>query len=238
MGSGWGLSEKSHYYVHAKTYKDLADRVELAAFVEPNMDRAGFAVEKWGVKNYLYLHDALDAIKPTIVSLCTPPDQRSALIEQCADHGVKGIWCEKPYENTYRHPRCQIQVNYCRRFDRFHTTIKGILKDSTFSRLVFMGKKDVHTACHITDLARWWNIDKLDYLDTPGEPGAYMLRANIKGKVWFEQFFPSGGLAGDEFMKVALGNLLDAVEGKAELISPPENAIKSEEWANQILGVA
>ena len=236
MGSGFGLGEKSHYYVHAKTYKDLADRVDLLAFVEPDPERAKFGLEKWGIQVVGDLDSALKEFKPDIVSVCTQPDLRESVIDACAKAGVEGVWCEKPYDLKYS-TKMLVQVNYCRRFDRFHKKVKGMMKDVTASRLVVMAKKDVHTVCHLTDLARWWNVDHLDYVDTPGEPGAYMLRYKVMDKVWLEQFFPSGGLTGDDFMRGALENLLDAVEGKAELLSPADNAIKSEEWANQLLGV-
>ena len=232
MGSGWGLSPKAHYYVHAKTYRDLKDRVELLAFVEPDKERAKWASEKWGIQSVPDLEKALKEFKPDIVSVCTPPQNRDFI--ESLPESVLGVWCEKPYA-LKSSPKRHIQVNYCRRFDRFHQKVKAHMKDVTFSRLVVMAKKDVHTVCHLTDLARWWNVDKLDYVDTPGEPGAYMLRYKVKDAFWLEQFFPSGGLAGDDFMKAALENLLDAVDGKAELVSPPAEAIKAEEWADEIL---
>jgi len=232
MGSGWGLNEKSHYYVHAKTYMDLKDRVELVGFIEPDKERAAWAAEKWKVPA-LYTLETLFELKPDIISVCTQPEQRDFM--KNLPSSVEGVWCEKPFSLGNATLKQHVQVNYCRRFDRYHQKTKFFLKDATKSRLVVMAKKDVHTVCHMTDLARWWGVDHFDYVDTPGEPGAYFLRYLIKDRVWAEQSFPSGGISGDEFMKNALGNLLDAVEGKAELLSPPENAIKSEEWANKIL---
>lgn len=191
----------------------------------------------WKVPSFTTLESALENKKPDIVSICTQPDHREDVLKACIEAGVAGVWCEKPLALSAK-PRLHVQVNYCRRFDRFHQKVKNFLKDATVSRLVVMAKKDVHTVCHMTDLARWWNIDHFDYVDTPGEPGAYFLRYKVRDRVWCELPFPSGGLSGDEFMKVALNNLLDAVEGKAELLSPADNAIRSEEWANRILGVA
>ena len=234
MGSGWGLTEKSHYYVHAKTYQDLKARVELIGFVDPDEERCAFASKKWDVPTFASLDDALKNEHPDIVSICTQPDLRKQIIQKCYDADVKGIWCEKPYDLKLA-VRIPVQVNYCRRFDRHHQQIKHFLKDATNSRLVIMAKKDVHTVCHMTDLARWWNVKNFNYVDTPDEPGAYFLRYQLKDRVWQEVAFTHGGISGDDFMFHALNNLLDAVEGKAELISPPENAIKSEEWANKIL---
>lgn len=233
MGSGWGLNNKAHYYVHAKTYKDLAKRVDLVGFVEPNEARADWSAHCWKVKSWPTLDVALSEANADVVSVCTQPDQRNDIIRACIRAGVRGIWCEKPYALPAA-ASVHVQVNYCRRFDRFHAKVKDFLKEATNSRLVIMAKKDVHTVCHMTDLARWWGVSNFNYVDTPNEPGAYFLRYQLKG-IWQELSFPAGGISGDEFMKNALNNLLDAVEGKAELISPPENAIKSEEWANKIL---
>ena len=64
-------------------------------------------------------------------------------------------------------------------------------------------------------------------------PNSYVARL---GDTWDDplRFFPLGGMTGG-FMEFMLGNLLDAVEGKADLISPPESAIESELWAKEIL---
>jgi hypothetical protein len=234
MGSGYGLTPESHYYVHAKTYMDLSSRVELVGFVEPDAKRTAFTQETWHLPVYSTLKEALGRqLDVNIVSVCTQPTERQEIMDTLHDHRVAGVWCEKPYAMTWT-PKAKVQVNYCRRFDLLHQQVRNALERASHKRLVVMAKKDVHTVCHLTDLARYWNVDHLDYVDTPGEPGAYALRFKRDGE-WVEQFFPKGGISGDEFMRVALTNLLDAVDGKAGLISPPENAIESEAWANKIL---
>ena len=234
MGSGYGLTPESHYYVHAKTYMDLSNRVELVGFVEPDEKRSTFAQEKWHLPTYSTLKAALGRqLDVDIVSICTHPETRQEIMDTLHDHGIKGVWAEKPYTLTWT-PKAKVQVNYCRRFDALHREVRSILREATSKRLVVMAKKDVHTVCHMTDLARYWNVDHLDYVDTPNEPGAYALRYKLAGS-WQELFFPKGGISGDGFMRVALTNLLDAVDANAELVSPPENAIESEAWANKIL---
>ena len=216
MGSGYGLTPESHYYVHAKTYMDLSSRVELVGFVEPDEKRAAFAQETWHLPTYYNI-------------------QSEVFVDLSPFTRLKGIWCEKPFVTTSNWDAWpKIQVNYCRRFDALHRELKTLLANATHKRLVVMAKKDVHTVCHLTDLARYWNVDHLDYVDTPNEPGAYALRYKLAGS-WQELFFPKGGISGDGFMRVALTNLLDAVDANVELVSPPENAIESEAWANKIL---
>jgi len=232
MGSGYGLKPGQHYYTHAKAYMDLKERVELCGFVEPDRSKWGFIKETWDLPSWAHISGALAEYKPDVVSVCTQPLQQTQLLESLCGV-VKGVWCEKPYMSTRTNWPFKLQIDYCRRFDLLHQAITLAMTEATDKRLVVMAKKDVHTVCHMTDLARFWKA-RLDYVDTPNEPGAYMLRYKSSGD-WKEIFFPAGGISGDGFMTNALANLLDSIEGRAPLISPPENAIESEKWANEIL---
>jgi hypothetical protein len=242
MGSGYGLKPGSHYYTHAKAYMDLKDRVELVGFIEPDAERRMWATGQWGVKGWpdFTSWSNSEAYDVDVWSVCTQPEQRGSVMDDlCQVDNALGAWVEKPYSlgrvvtTTNEGQPIKIQVNYCRRFDLYHQAITLAMTEATDKRLVVMAKKDVHTVCHMTDLARFWRA-RLDYVDTPNEPGAYALRYKTGGD-WKELFFPAGGISGDAFMKNALGNLLDAMEGKAPLISPPENAVESEKWASEIL---
>jgi len=127
-------------------------------------------------------------------------------------------------------------VNYIRRFDPLHRWFRGAegLKNST---LTVSAKKDIHTVCHFTDLARFWHVPKKNLI-YEGWDGSCSYRLSLPGgpEPWNpkEIGFPMGGVVGG-FMEGALHNLLDAVEGKAALISPPESAVVSETWAYEIL---
>lgn len=232
MGAGYGLAPGAHYYTHAEAYFRLQERVQIMGFVEPDKDRSLWAFRHWGVPVFPTLEAAMGE-KPDIASICVQPDKQVEILEALKGK-VKGVWCEKPYIPKSADYPFKIQVNYCRRFDLFHQAMALILREARDVRLVVMAKKDVHTVCHMTDLARFWNVSQFNYVDTAGEPGAYALRYRI-GKDWKEHFFPAGGISGDAFMTSALANLLDAVEGKAPLISPPENAIHSESMAAELL---
>jgi hypothetical protein len=232
MGSGYGIKPGQHYYTHAKAYMDLKARVELVGFVEPDPERAAWAAKEWNLPVYPNLDEACSKLNPNVASICTQPADQLGVLRSLEGR-VKGAWCEKPYMSIKTVWPFKLQIDYCRRFDLFHQAITLAMTEATDKRLVVMAKKDVHTVCHMTDLARFWKA-RLDYVDTPNEPGAYMLRYKSSGD-WKEIFFPAGGISGDGFMKNALGNLLDSMEGRAPLISPPENAVESEKWANEIL---
>lgn len=125
-------------------------------------------------------------------------------------------------------------------------------------------KRDEATVCHFTDLALWWGVprDKFTYLDvtTPGYVEAsyrlfcekavvscseggmqfFTFESPIRSR-WFPGHDIMRGNPTDQrltkpvFMETALENLLDAMGGNATLLGPPENAIKAEAWAEEIL---
>jgi hypothetical protein len=188
-------------YTHAGAYMALKDRVELVGFVETDEERRKEAMNKWNVD----VGDSLDFFREAdIVSVCVHPEQQGGVLAQLA--GVKGVWCEKPWVSPNVHFQVPVQVNYQRRADLFHQELARM----PHNNLVVYGKDDETTRCHFRDLSRWWKVP-LDYRPFQG-PCAYALDSI---------FFDNGGVDSAECFKGMLGNLLDAVEGKTELWSPP-----------------
>lgn len=212
IGAGYNWHDDG--YTHAGAYLALKDRVELVGFVEKDEERGAAAFKKWGVpwaKKYSEMpeHD--------IVSVCVQPEhQRKVLDDAVTLKMVGGVWSEKPFVSMsviegWLNP-IPIQVNYQRRADPLHRRFKD---EGRVTNLVVYGKDDETTRCHFRDLARWWNV-KLDYRPFNG-PCAYIARSEGGHNC----FFDNGGINPGECMKGMLANLLDAVEGKAELWSPP-----------------
>lgn len=231
IGVGRNWIETPYVYTHAGAYKALGNRVDLLGLIDLDVEYCLSAASKWKTQGWTDIGSALLAIEPDIVSICTPPDQRHAIFEILeANNSVRGVWCEKPLGlTTWWKPVQFCQVNYIRRWDERHKRIAAVSPEPE-SRLWVFAKKDVHTVCHFTDLANFWGIPRanLIYVETQ-EPNSYVYQSRFR-----TEFFPLGGMTGG-FMEAALGNLLDAVEGKADLISPPESAIQSEAWANELL---
>lgn len=238
MGAGRDHPRGKWLYTHPEAYQALADRVEIVGFVDRVLARAEWAAEKFKVPFAGdYIVGALTELKPDIVSICTPPSDRYEPLLACRNADVSGVWCEKPLALSGicgDWHSLKIQVNWIRRFDAEHQ-----IKPRPGSSLHVHAPNDIHTTAHFTDLARFWGIakNKLFYHPFHG-PSLYILRqpgakaGRYSG--WEDKAFIGGGCV-DGFMVNALTNLLDAVEGKAELISPPENAIESEKWANEIM---
>lgn len=206
IGAGFG-EWRDPAYTHAGAYKALDHRVELVGFVEPDEERAKSAWMKWGVMVGKSLGDFDDF---DIVSVCTHPEQQAGVMSSLPEC-VKGAWVEKPWVSG-EWTRFPVQVNYQRRADLFHRTIA---LNPEPRRLTVYGKDDETTRCHFRDLSRFWNA-KLDYRPFQG-PCAYILSYSNGDANWFD----NGGVDSAECFKGMLGNLLDAVEGKADLFSPP-----------------
>jgi len=77
--------------------------------------------------------------------------------------------------------------------------------------------------CHFEDLKKWWKCS-LDYRTFNGGC-AYLYQADKEYQEHDNsnglEFFDNGGVDGGTCFKAMLGNLLDHIEGKAELWSPP-----------------
>lgn len=217
IAAGWNWPGFPYCYTHADAYLALRERVDLLGFVEPDDARAKAAMEKYGLPVLKSCKEAVAMLKPDIVSVCTPDDEHDATLRECLHDGLKGVWMEKPYSGGDDYLlNLMVQVNYCRRFDETHQAVATLVKGKK-SHLFVWARADSTTSCHFRDLAKWWGSD-LHYMDNTGEqPSTNSYRLET-GKWGID--FRNGGVAGD-FMINALANLLDAIEGKAELLSPP-----------------
>ena len=237
-------------YTHPEAYRALADRVEIVGMVDRVLARAVWAAGQWNVQ---FAGDnvsaAIEHLQPDIVSICTPPSDRYEIIKACdSSPSIRGIWCEKPYTLEWVPFRddgsteIKVQVNYIRRFDPRHQKIRSRRAAEIpvyDGHLLVISANDIHTTSHFTDLAEFWQIpkDRLRYIPFHG-PSLYILRepGPDAGRYagWKDEAFVGGGVE-TGFMEAALGNLLDAVEGTAELISPAKGVFQSEAWAEEIV---
>lgn len=267
IGSEFEWIETPFVYSHARAYLALKERVELIGFVEPDGERAAAAEKKWRLPVWKSLID-VDPTTFDVASVCTQPDSQLAIMETLIGTGVRAVWCEKPCQ--WRSSSIvvggrpvPIQVNYIRRFEPTHQHIREILASGKYGKIISLtvsAKKDVHTVCHFTNLARWWGVPKerFHYVDTLGtaytncdyelilekrkfsfiDGGCYIQESGYgKGSRWWPDMLLPAGIThkawNPTFMTNAVDNLLDAVEGKAHLMSPPD--LEAEAWAEEIL---
>lgn len=211
IGAGYEWSDLA--YTHAGAYQALRDRVELVGFIEPDNDRAVSAKLKWHVPVYEDVPTGLMALRPDIVSVCVQPAQQQGVLSLIPDEVA--IWCEKPFvskapdEDEIRF----IQVNYLRRGDVLHQVLRHC--DLRQAHLTVWGKGDIHTTCHFDDLRYFWGCKNYTYNVIDG-PCRYEL--NMGDRILT---FNNGGVVGGDCMKRMLQNLLDSIEGRDKLWSPP-----------------
>jgi predicted dehydrogenase len=86
-------------HVHGAVAVELADRVELAAFVDVNRERAEDLASTYGGKAFSSLADALADVDVDVVSVCTPTGNHGEVAIEALEAG-KHVIIEKPAETT------------------------------------------------------------------------------------------------------------------------------------------
>jgi len=134
-GVGIGLTHASTYLKH--------DGVEIVGGCAPEQgDRASFE-KVYKVQTFKTLEDMIPAVKPDIVSICTPAENHYDQVMYCLQHSIPMIWLEKPpatslaqldnliQENGQPHGKSKILVNYQRRFSERYIRLQSLYKDQT-----------------------------------------------------------------------------------------------------------
>ncbi len=80
---------------HAEAIAVLSDRARLVGAVDVEPDRAAAFAATWDVPTYPTLADLLDAQRPDLVHLCTPPGSHLPLALECLAAGASPV-VEKP----------------------------------------------------------------------------------------------------------------------------------------------
>jgi hypothetical protein len=227
------------------------ERVKIAGLVDPDVNRLISAAKKYDTMYYQDVKRALDETQAEIVSVCVRPEQQHAVMQQLAHHrNLKGVWCEKPWKAAVK-PSVPVQVNYIRRFEPTHQAIRAEIQKGTYGTIrdfVVVAKDDEATRCHFVDFCKWigFPVGRMTYVGatcdgrTVTEYTLYADHAVIRFReggatVQVDPFGASSQFPGATvpeltkpvawrpgFMQNALNNLLDCVEGKAELMSPAE----------------
>lgn len=82
--------------IHAGDLAKLGDRARIVAAVDTDPDRLAAFCEKWSVpRQYQKLEAMLDAERPDLIDLATPPGLHAPQAQACLAHGLN-VWCEKP----------------------------------------------------------------------------------------------------------------------------------------------
>jgi predicted dehydrogenase len=83
-------------YSHAGTYR-ACPRARLVAAADVVEDKLEAFCQRWDIpRRYRDYRELIEAEQPEIVSVTTRPGTHREIVVFAAEHGVKGIWCEKP----------------------------------------------------------------------------------------------------------------------------------------------
>jgi predicted dehydrogenase len=82
--------------IHAKDLQGLGERAAIVAAVDVDVDRLAAFTTEWSVpRGYSGLSEMLDAERPDLVHLCTPPGAHREQALSCLRRG-RNVLCEKP----------------------------------------------------------------------------------------------------------------------------------------------
>jgi predicted dehydrogenase len=160
----------------------------LAGGVDPDRAACDRFERRWGVSCTGDLAAAL-AAGPALVSVCTPPDGRLALVKQILDAQPQAIWCEKPLagsaeEAEQLRSRCEdagvaLQVNFHRRFDPAHRRIADLVAAGALPLHLDVRYSGAlrNYGPHAVDLFRWLVGDPrwVEAVGDPAEPSALLV---------------------------------------------------------------
>lgn len=170
---------------HAGAYAACAARVHLVAACDPSEEaRREFLRARPGVQGYEDAATMLAALRPDIVSVCSPTALHEMHVLQALASGAKAIICEKPLAQSAgtaaalvrscRESGVLLCVPYLRRWAPHFTALGQEIATESQGRLqaatVVYTKGLRHNASHFMSLLQAWCGDWHDPVVCSGEP--------------------------------------------------------------------
>lgn len=131
---------------HAEVLK-TNPHTELIAGADPDRVRLEDFGLRWGVSRLYTDHsDMLGSERPEIVSIASPPPLHPRHVIDCAERGVKGIFCEKPLAPTLREADAMLRaceangvklcINHTLRGDPYHLQAHRLVQDGAIGEIL------------------------------------------------------------------------------------------------------
>lgn len=122
--------------------------------------------ERWDVPCHGSLAEALAGSSPGLVSICTPPEARTAIVTELLESSVQAIWIEKPLADSADEAEAivaacgragvPLQLNFMRRFDPLHRRVAELVRGRVLrADFRFSGTLENYGS-HAIDLFRWF----------------------------------------------------------------------------------
>lgn len=165
MGSIKDDPKDDRIFTHGKAYK-LHPGFNLVGFVDPDIERAMLACNRFGGIAYEAIDDAFDYNEIDVVSVATPDATHCTVLTDLAKRPVKYVFCEKPLVNTleeletvekaFAGTGIKVVVNYTRRFLPQVWNIKHLLDAGICGKYLYsvghFGNGLIHDGSHMVDL--------------------------------------------------------------------------------------
>lgn len=161
-------AKRKDVWSHAKAYK-LFSGTEITAAVEVNKrNEVLFKRSYPGIPVYRDIKEMMSAVKPEIVSICTPTASHRDIVKVLTRYPVKVIFCEKPLAYSVRHARemvdacakkgVKLGVNHIRRWDINYMRAKKIIDDGLIGKVrsvsAFYSGQIFNMGTHLFDTMR------------------------------------------------------------------------------------
>lgn len=162
-------------YTHASALRRSPD-VDLVGAADISSSNLEAFLETFpGPQGFSTYHEALETLKPDLVSICTYVGLHKEIVESCVEHGVTGILCEKPFVNSprelgeieglLRESGCRLTVAHIRRYLPAYARAKKLIETGAIGRLVmasvgFDGWDLSEMGSHYFDLIRMFFGDE------------------------------------------------------------------------------
>jgi len=164
--------EVEHYpaiklpYSHAAAF-DLCPETEIVACCARHQESVDRFREKWNVpKGYLDWKEMIEAEQPDIVSITTHADVHAPITVFAAEHGAKGVYCEKAIAlsleeadgavDACRKAGTHLMIGHLRRWHNAHCAAADYIRSGAIGKLVAIHTIHTdelfHTGTHSFDL--------------------------------------------------------------------------------------
>jgi predicted dehydrogenase len=161
-------------YGHAEVLK-THPRLDLVAGADPDPRRREDFARRWAVPRVYADHrDMLERERPLVVSIASPPTLHAQHVIDCAERGVRGIFCEKPLAPTLREAdsmlaACEnhgtaLAINHTRRGDPFVHAARRLITDGEIGQVLTISAtwagRLFLSGTHSFDLVNYFNGDR------------------------------------------------------------------------------
>jgi len=158
---------------HSNGYKEI-EATRIVAAAEPNNERRAKYGETYGVeKMYQDYQEMLDHEELDIVSICTWPPLHCEMTVAAAEHGIKGILCEKPMAfnlgqadkmiDVCDKSGTKLAIGHQHRFDAQSTKALELVKTGVIGELRWIfghcGSDLLSNGTHVVDLIKFFVSD-------------------------------------------------------------------------------